>query len=110
MAYQDVVLYPKNESAKAVIKCCPKRRGSETLIKGLHNKHMITFGHFVLVTRVLLHVVEPPLPVHLHLHLLALLQRRAHKMNSVGPLPRHPQHWDICNQPVVIRLREDYIK
>lgn len=30
--------------------------------------------HSVLLTRVLLHVVKPPPPVHLHVHLLTLLQ------------------------------------
>lgn len=62
------------------------------------------------LTRVLLHVVKPPLPVHLHVHLLTFFQRRAHKVQGFGTLPRHPQHRDVSNEPMVIWLKEDNTK
>ena len=123
--YQDVVLYPKSVSAKAVIKCWPKSQKENdgslittrdhghafSLIKELlHHWACTTVSYrlcLVHLTWVLLHVVKPPLPVHLHLHLLTFLQRWAHKVYSLWPLPRHPHNWDISNQPMIIWLEKD---
>lgn len=108
--YQDVVLYPHIASASAVIKCWPKSK------KILRWKSIRVWWRcltvpdatsFWVLTWVLLHVVEPPLPVKLHLHLLAHLQRWAHKMYSFCSLSCHPQHWDVSNQPMVIWLKRE---
>lgn len=58
----------------------------------------------------LLHVVKPPLPVHFHIHLLTFFQRWAHKVYGFGTLPRHPQHRDVPDEPMVIWLKEDNTK
>lgn len=109
--YQDVVLYPNIVSASAVIKCWPKSETSvgqkNCLIKIPRPSHSSDLICYRVLTWVLLHVVKPPLPVHLHLHLLTHLQRWTHKVDSFWSLPRHPQHRDILDQPVVIWLRED---
>ena len=48
-----------------------------------------------ILTRVLLHVVKPPVPVQLKLHLLAHLQRGANKVDGISPMPRHLDDWHV---------------
>lgn len=55
----------------------------------------------------LLHMVKSSLPVHLQLHLLALLKGGAHKVHCFRALPKHPQNRHIPNSAPVIRLEED---
>lgn len=62
------------------------------------------------LTRVLLHVVKPSLPVNLHFHLLTFFQRWAHKVQCFRTLPRNPQHRNVSNEPMVIWLKEDNTK
>ena len=75
-------------------------------IKSLLLKNMMGVAFECILTRVLLHVVKPPVPVQLQLHLLAHLQRGAHKVDGISPLPGHLEHRHVSYQPMVVWLEE----
>lgn len=62
-------------------------------------KHIASF-----LTRMLLHVVKPSLPVQFDVDLLTLLQGRADEMHSLWTLSHHTQDWDTSDRPMIIRL------